>query len=208
MKVCSHRPARGKRAGARLRERGGPARESLISGVSVPSSGVPRGPALGRRRNTHDSRDQGKAEDDVEQGPPIVLRLATGLKRQTGNLPRAVADGRLAPGGEGFAMCWANVGAFEVLAHRIAESAFVLLTRGPLDRLGACPSCGCCSSTRARTADAGGAAWPPAAPATKPVVITASRREPGRRTDRAARPARGIRSNSPARRTEVFKRGN
>lgn len=39
-------------------------------------------------------------------------------------------------------MCWTHAGAFEVLAHRIAESAFVLLTRGPLDRLGACPSCG------------------------------------------------------------------
>ncbi len=39
-------------------------------------------------------------------------------------------------------MCWTHAGAFEVLAHRIAESAFVLLTRGPLDRPGACPSCG------------------------------------------------------------------
>lgn len=55
---------------------------------------------------------------------------------------RAVADGSLALGGEGFAMSWAHAGPFEVLAHRIAESAFVLLTRGPLDRLGACPSCG------------------------------------------------------------------
>jgi predicted RNA-binding Zn ribbon-like protein len=55
---------------------------------------------------------------------------------------RAVSNGSLEPGGQAFAMSWQHSGPLEVLAHRIAESAFVLLTRGPLDRLGACPSCG------------------------------------------------------------------
>jgi predicted RNA-binding Zn ribbon-like protein len=78
----------------------------------------------------------------VDGGPPPADEVVWLRERYA----RAVASGNLAgslaPGGEGFAMSWAHAGPFEVLAHRIAESVFVLLTRGPLDRLGACPSCG------------------------------------------------------------------
>jgi predicted RNA-binding Zn ribbon-like protein len=74
----------------------------------------------------------------VDQVPPPADEVARLRERYA----RAVAEGSLVAGGEGFTMSWAHAGPFEVLAHRIAESVFVLLTRGPLDRLGACPSCG------------------------------------------------------------------
>jgi predicted RNA-binding Zn ribbon-like protein len=74
----------------------------------------------------------------VDDVPPQADEVAWLRERYAS----AVSHGTLAPGGEGFLMSWPNSGPFEVLAHRIVASAFVLLTRGPLDRLGACPSCG------------------------------------------------------------------
>jgi predicted RNA-binding Zn ribbon-like protein len=54
----------------------------------------------------------------------------------------AVRTAELAPAPEGFRLTWPADGSITPLVNEITDSAVTLLTHGPLERLGQCPSCG------------------------------------------------------------------
>ncbi|HEX6233879.1 MAG TPA: ABATE domain-containing protein [Jiangellaceae bacterium] len=53
----------------------------------------------------------------------------------------AAAAGSLRPGGNTYSLSWPGGRTLRTLRWEVAVSSLELLTRGPLDRLGECPSC-------------------------------------------------------------------
>lgn len=65
-----------------------------------------------------------------------------GLGTVLGEYADAAAAGRLRADGDTYALAWPGDRTLRILRWEVAVSAIELLTQGPLDRLGECPSCG------------------------------------------------------------------
>lgn len=72
----------------------------------------------------------GRSPDDGD-----LARLARAYARAASSARITGTDGR-------FTLTWPPDGSLEPLLHCVADSAVKLLEHGPLDRVGACPSCG------------------------------------------------------------------
>ena len=115
----------------------GEAAKSWATLVGVPLRAEPDAAALDRARRlrltVHESfRSIARGEQpDADHLAGIELAYTSGLARA-----------RLEPTGPAYGFAWPAPGTLDDLLGRAAASAVELLTGGPLERVGECPSCG------------------------------------------------------------------